>query len=333
MRSASRSTKRRVDVGVHDQPRGRAARLALEAEVHAAHDALERRVEIGVREDHDRVLAAALERHRLHGHARGPRLDRTARLGQADERDPRHVGMRDERVAGLGAVARDDVDHAGREDPRQLLGQDEGRQRRLLGRLEDDGIAGDQRGADLHRGEQDRVVERHDPGDDAEGLAQRVVEPAVGDGNRLAAQLQGEAREVAQLGHADRDVDAHVAHGAAVVGRVEPGQLFLTPPERLDELQELGRALGRRRRAPGGEGRACGGHGSIDVARAEARELSDQLARRRVARVDRLAALGHAQLAPDQGRERLHGGARACVSCSRWQGSPPVPRRSRAGCC
>ena len=77
-----RSDERLVDVRVHDQPRGRAARLPGEAEVHAAHDAVERRVEIGVGEHHDRVLAAALERHVLDRDAGGPRLDRAARLGE-----------------------------------------------------------------------------------------------------------------------------------------------------------------------------------------------------------------------------------------------------------
>ena len=54
-----RLDERLVDVLVHEQPRGRAAGLALQGEVHAAHDAVERRVEVGVGEDHDRVLAAA----------------------------------------------------------------------------------------------------------------------------------------------------------------------------------------------------------------------------------------------------------------------------------
>ena len=67
-----------VDFVVNDEPRGRAARLPLEAEVHPADHALDRVVEVGVREDDDRVLAAALERDGLDRDRRRALLDRAA---------------------------------------------------------------------------------------------------------------------------------------------------------------------------------------------------------------------------------------------------------------
>ena len=251
-------------------------------------------------------------------------LDGAARLGQPDERQARHVGVCDERVARLRAVAGHDVDDARREDARQLLGEHERRERRVLRWLEHDRVAGDERRADLHRGEQDRMVEGDDPADHPERLAQCVVEPAVGDRDRLAAQLQGEPGEVAQLGHADRDVDAHVAHRAAVVGGVEQRELLLAASERSHELQQLGGALGRRRRAPGGEGAAGRRDGRVDLGGSAAREAADQPAGGRVVRVDRLAGRREPPLAADQHGVGLDAGPR-----TRLRHDAPAPARPR----
>ena len=67
--------------------------------------------------------------------------------------------------------AGDDVEHAGRQDVRGDLGQDQGRQRRSGRRLEDDRVAGRERRSDLPAGHHDRVVPRRDRGDDADRLA------------------------------------------------------------------------------------------------------------------------------------------------------------------
>ncbi len=82
-------------------------------EVDAVDDALDRLVERGVVEDDVRGLAAELERQLL-ARAGEAALDRLADLGRAGERDLVDAGMVDERGAGA-AVARDDVDDAGRQ--------------------------------------------------------------------------------------------------------------------------------------------------------------------------------------------------------------------------
>ena len=85
--------------------------------------------------------------------------------------------------AGGRAVAGHDVDDAVGEAG--FLGQRrhaQGRQRRLLGRLQDDGVAGRQGRAPLPRLHQQREVPRDDLADDADRFVPRVAEvrPSTG---------------------------------------------------------------------------------------------------------------------------------------------------------
>src|SRR5262249_40322475 len=66
-------------------------------------------------------------------------------LGRAGEGDPPDARVRDERRAGLLSDPLDDVEHAGREAGLgREVGEQRGRERRPLCRLEDDGAAGGQ---------------------------------------------------------------------------------------------------------------------------------------------------------------------------------------------
>ena len=100
----------------------------------------------------------------------GPR-DQLAGRDVAGERHHRDVGVRHERVAGGLALAGHDVEHAGREDVGGDLGESQRAERRELRRLEHDGVAGRERGADLPGRHVERVVPRRDRGDDAERVA------------------------------------------------------------------------------------------------------------------------------------------------------------------
>ena len=68
-------------------------------------------------------------------------------LVRAGEGDPRHVGVLDQRHAHLGAAADHQIQRA-RRQPRvgERLDEVQRRVRRVGRRLEDDGVAGDQRG-------------------------------------------------------------------------------------------------------------------------------------------------------------------------------------------
>jgi hypothetical protein len=180
-----------VASSVDEESRSRAARLTLPGEVHAAQRAVDREIQIGVGEHDDRVLAAELERDGLDDLRRGARLDPSADRRRADERQSPDARMHGQRVAGLGAVAGDDLDEPGGQDRVDQLLQPQRGQRRVLGRLEDHRVAGDQRRAEPPGREHQRVVERDDPADHAERLGQRVVEALEAGRDGVAAQLEG----------------------------------------------------------------------------------------------------------------------------------------------
>ena len=71
------------------------------------------------------------------------------------------------------------VEHAGRAARfDEQFGEPQAAHRRLLGGLQHHGVAGGERGRDLPRGHQQRVVPRRDGADDAERLAQHQVHDA-----------------------------------------------------------------------------------------------------------------------------------------------------------
>jgi hypothetical protein len=72
---------------------------------------------------------------------------------------------------------------------RSQLAQRERGQRRLTGRLENDGVAHREGRRDLPHRQQQRKIPRHDRRDDADGLTQRVDEGVALDRDRLAADL------------------------------------------------------------------------------------------------------------------------------------------------
>ncbi len=96
-----------------------------------------------------------------------------AHLGGAGEGDLVHVRVLDERCAGA-AVARHDVEHAGRQ-PRLVrqLREAERRERRELRGLEHHRVSGRERRRDLPRQHQQREVPRDDLADDAHGAVAR----------------------------------------------------------------------------------------------------------------------------------------------------------------
>ena len=105
------------------------------------------------------------------------------------------------------------------------LGEAQRGQRRQLGRLEHDRVAGRQRRSQLPGGDRQREVPRHDQPDDAERLA-HGPRLAAGDRDRVAEQPLGRAGVVAEhLGH-HVHLAAGVADRLAGVARLEQGQLL-----------------------------------------------------------------------------------------------------------
>src|SRR4051794_22495486 len=162
---------------LHEDARARAAVLTGVVE-----DGVWRRrgglLQVGVGEHDVRTLAAQLQRHGLYprcatGH------DLPAHLGRAGEDNLRDVGRVDEPLPDDAALARQHLEHVRWQSCLEgELREPERRHRGQLGGLEDDGVAGCQRGRQPPPGDGHREVPRHDHADDAERLVERDVEAA-----------------------------------------------------------------------------------------------------------------------------------------------------------
>ena len=198
--------------------------------------------------------------------------------------EPVNDSRSDQRVSGqrrsrLGAAARDDLQHVGRQHVLQQLDDPHDRQRVLLRRLEDDGVAGRQRRGALGRGVDRRPVERDDPADDAV----RLVDGVAGD----RAEVEGVARHLVgqaavELEGADAELDverAGLAVGLAHLQRLERGQLVGVLPHDPGAGEEQLAPL------PGGEvaphlvvGPPGPADGGVDLGRPASIDRGDHLA-------------------------------------------------------
>ncbi len=250
----------------------------------------------------------------------GRGVDVAGDRGRADEGDGLDVRVLQEAVHGH-LVAVDDVEDAvGQAGLRKELGDLQGRRRVLLGRLEDEGVAGrdgDREHPHRHHG---RKVERRDARDDTQRLADRGDVDAAGDlGRQLALQLHGDpARQVDDL-QAARDLAQRVAVHLAVLGGDQLGNRVAVGVEQRAELEEDRGALGEGRGAPGRVGVLGGGDGRVDLVDGREGDLGGDRAGRRVGdrpvvargAFDGLAAdpvvddLRHAQLLLHRWRRRV----------------------------
>ena len=271
----------------------------------AVDDALDGLVERRVVEDDVGRLAAELEAQALGG-AGDAALDQLADLGRARERDLVDALVLDQRLPDR-RPAGDDVDDAGRQVALgDDLGQRERGQRRRLGGLEHDGVAGRERRRDLPGRHQQREV----PRDDLPGHAERARRRAVA----RVLELVGPAGVVEEVRGRERDVDvARLADRLAVVERLEHRELAGALLDRARDAEEVLRALAPGQVAPDrlvrGPRRRDGG---VDVAGPGLGDLGQRLGRRGVDRRHRLARAG-AELAVDEdavGRAQPRGLAR-----------------------
>ena len=220
-------------------------------------------LDIGIGEDDVGRLAAAFEGAALQ--IAGRELHDLARGGvAAGEGDLVDAAMGRKRGARNGAEARNDVEHAGRE-ARLLdeLGDLERRHRRLLGRLDDQRVAGRQSRTDLPRIEQDRRIPGQDGADHADRLPARIGQRVRLEGNLLALDLVGGAGEEDQPIDGALHLADRVAQGLAVVAAFQLRQPRGIAAHQLGELEEERAALARGdlglpRAGHGGPGRRDG---------------------------------------------------------------------------
>ena len=234
-----------MDAAMDDRPRRRGADLTG-VERPRRTDAGHGRTEVGIVENDAGALAAELEELALHPVACSF-TDLLAHRCRAGERHHVDVGL-DERLAGLGAGAGDDVEHAvGQPGLGRDLGEPQHRERVLRRRLDDDGVAHRERGRELPGHVDEREV-RRDARDDTDRLARgdRADKPAGGErgrGRDLRRQrnvvrldrLAGIATEPL---HADRHLHGRRdLLGRTGLGLDERDELVVVLVEQLDNPQ------------------------------------------------------------------------------------------------
>ena len=266
-----------------DQRAARAgADLALVEREHR--EAFERLVEeiviLGhhIGEEDVRRLAAQFQRHRNEVLA-GILHDQAAGRGFAGEGDLGDARAGGERLAGFEAEAVDDVEHAGRQEIADQFGPDQDRGRRLLGRLQDDAVAGGKRRCKLPDRHQDREVPGDDLADDAERLMEVIGDGVVVDLADPAFLGADRGGEIAEMVDGKRHVGRHgFADRLAVVPGFGLGQKLEIVFHRLCDLDEDDGAFGSARAAPG----FLGGMGGIErrsISAASERAISQRTCR------------------------------------------------------
>ena len=130
---------------VQEDPRRRHADLAV-LEVDPGQDVVHGGLEVGIRADHERALAAELHDRRRHVLGRCAQ-DVPGGLDAAGEADLGDVGVRDEGGADARPEAGHDVDDAGRHEVGGTAHELDDARGGELGRLEHDGVAGRERRA------------------------------------------------------------------------------------------------------------------------------------------------------------------------------------------
>ena len=263
-------------------------------------DPVEREVEVGVVHDDDRVLATELEVDVLQPLGGGlEHLD--TGVARAGERDDRDVGMLHEALADGSPTAVDDVDHAvGDAGLDEELDEPLPERGCVRGRLEDDGVSGDERGRDLPGRDRDREVPRRNDADHADRHPDRHLELVreLGRG-RLPEEAPAFAAHV--VAHVDRFLHVATRLGAHLphLVRHEVRQFGLVVGHKLREAVEDLAAFRRRDEPPLRERLLRHLDRAIDVVGAGAREGADQLAVGRADRVEGLAGGSVHPLAAD----------------------------------
>ncbi|GAA2925547.1 hypothetical protein GCM10011428_48070 [Streptomyces violaceus] len=188
-------------------------------------------------------------------------------------------GLGGERLARFDTEAVDHVDHARREQVGDQFDDVEQADRGLLGRLDDDAVAGGQRGGQLPSGHQDREVPRDDLADHAQWLVE-VVRDRIGVDLRDAALLGADdAGEVPEVVHGQRDVGGQgLADRLAVLPGLGDRDLLEVFFQAVrDPVEDAGAFRGGRAAPPVGRP-VRGVQGEFDVGGGGAGHLTEDLA-------------------------------------------------------
>ncbi|MNE01620.1 hypothetical protein D3C80_940660 [compost metagenome] len=233
-------------------------------------------------------------------------------LGGAGEHQGVDVHVQGQGLAHGVAEARQHVEHASRNAGLDgQLGDADAGQRRLLGRFEDDRVAGGQRRAELPAGHQQGEVPRHDGGDHAHRLTGHQAQFVVRGGGDFVVDLVDGLAAPADGAGCGRHVDAQgVADRLAHVQGFQQGQLLGVGVDQVGEADHDFLALDRRQARPrtGLEHGAGVPHRQLGVGQVAAGDLAQQAAVDRADAVEGVAGYGVGVLAMDEGAGLdLHG--------------------------
>ena len=243
--------------------------------------------DIGVVENDGRRLAAEFQSDSL-DRLGGCPVDEFAGDGGSGERNLVHVGVLHQGRSRGFSVSGDNVDDARRKPGLQgQFAKPQGRQRRLLRRLEHHRAAGGERRCELPGRQHQRYVPRNDGAHDANRFLDRVPETLRTrerghDVRGLAENLAGPAADAANgPGRAhDVEVARHESEHAVVDG-LDLSEFVGVLFDQVRQAPEQAFAGFRRHAAPGRilERLARGGHGRIDIGGAGLGDACDLLPR------------------------------------------------------
>ncbi len=168
------------------------------------------------------------------------------------ERDLGDARIGGERFAGLDAETVDDVEHARWQQVADDVHQHHDAHWRLLGRFQDDAIAGCKRRRQLPHRHQDGEVPWDDLTDDTERLMKVIRDRRFVDFGKRAFLCTDASGEVAEVVDGQWQVCCHrFANGFSVVDRLHGGDLGEVRLDAVGDLVENSCALGGRCFAPG----------------------------------------------------------------------------------
>ena len=271
--------------------------------VFAGEGAFDRAVDVGVFKHDEGRVATQLQRHFLDG-GRGLRHQDTAHFGGACKADvPHHVAGAQHLAHGnrIVCVGGDHVEHARRNARADgQLGRGQGRQRRELGRFDDDRAACGQGWCDFARDHGQREVPRRDGRADPDGLLEHEQAAVVVElGQGLAVDALGLLSEPLDKACAISDFAFGLGQGLALLGGHDAAQIVLVGHQQVVPLAQDDAALFGGFGFPGGPCCVGCGNGLLGLGRAEVGHIGQVLARGGVGHGKTAAAFD--PLAIDQG--------------------------------
>ncbi len=273
-------------VDVHPLVAGADLAAILEARHHGGADG---GADVGVLGDDEGRLAAELEAQDLEVGG-GLAEDVLAGADGAGERDEAGERVADEGAADAFAGAGEDVDDAGgKAGLLGELGDFEGGGGGALVRFHHDGVAGDERGADLAAHEAGGVVPGGQADDDAVGdaLDPDLLVGGVG-GDDVAGDAAGLLGGVGEVEGGALDLAAGLGERLALLGDHGAGEAFAVLEDQAGEVAEHLAARGGRQRLPGGLGLVGRDDGAVGVVGGAGGDRGDDGAGGRVLDLDPL---------------------------------------------